>query len=621
MALLERVNSPADLKRLSPDELVQLADEIREFLVHSVAQTGGHLASNLGAVELTIALHFVFDLLVDRLVWDVGHQSYVHKILTGRRERFPTLRQLDGLSGFPKRAESPYDAFETGHASTSISAAAGIARAKRIKGEPGKAIAVIGDGSLGSGVALEALNNEGQSGDNLLVILNDNEMSIAPNVGALSQYLNRLLVAPVYNKFRDDVEELVKRIPNVGQKGYRLTKRIEASLKHLVVPKTLFEEFGFRYLGPIDGHRLAPLVEMLQQCRNLPGPLLLHVITTKGCGYRHAEQHPTRFHGVGPFDPATGEVKSAGGPPAYTQVFGDALCAIAARDPRVVAITAAMPDGTGLNKFAAAYPERFIDVGIAESHAVTFAAGLAASGLRPVVAIYSTFLQRSYDNVVHDVCLPGLPVIFALDRGGIVGDDGETHQGVFDFAYLRHIPNLLVLAPADEGEMVRMLEWALAQNRPVAIRYPRGAGLGIDIAAAAPLQLPGAQMRRAGRDVLLLAIGDRVRAAEEAADLLAEKKVSATVIIARTVKPLDEVLLLAQARLHRVIVTVENHVVAGGFGSAVNELLLRHHLGDRRIVNLGFPDKFIEHGTPAQLFARYGLDAAGIAAAARNAIP
>ncbi|HNW93898.1 MAG TPA: 1-deoxy-D-xylulose-5-phosphate synthase, partial [bacterium] len=464
--LLDRIDNPTDLKRLSCAELATLADDIRAFLVEKVAVTGGHLASNLGAVELTIALHFVFDLLVDRVVWDVGHQSYVHKILTGRKHRFDSLRQLGGMSGFPKRGESPYDAYETGHSSTSVSVATGIAHAKKLRGEPGKAIAVIGDGSMSSGLVFEALNNAGQFKDNLMVILNDNEMSIAPNVGALSEYLNRLLAAPVYNKFRDDVEELIKRIPNVGQKGYQLTRRIEASLKHMIVPKTIFEEFGFRYLNPIDEHRLEPLIEILRQCRKLTGPLLLHVITTKGCGYRPAEQHPTRFHGIGPFDPDSGEAIKCAGVPSYTQVFGEAMIRLAKDDPRVVAITAAMPDGTGLVQFARELPERFVDVGIAESHAVTCAGGMAATGMRPVVAIYSTFLQRAYDNIMHDVCLPNLPVVLALDRGGIVGEDGETHQGVFDFAYLRHLPNMTVMAPADEAELVQMLATALTLPGP-----------------------------------------------------------------------------------------------------------------------------------------------------------
>lgn len=610
--VLDRVNNPTDLKRLSMPELARLAEDIRAFLVGKVAVTGGHLASNLGAVELTIALHYVFDLLVDRVVWDVGHQAYVHKILTGRKARFATLRQLDGLSGFPKRGESPYDAFETGHSSTSISVAAGIAHAKTLRGEPGKAIAVIGDGSLTSGLAFEALNNAGHLKDDVIVILNDNEMSISPNVGALSEYLNRLLAAPVYNKFRDDVEELIKRIPNVGQKGYQLTKRIEASLKHMLVPRTLFEEFGFRYLGPIDGHRLEPLIEILRQCRNLHGPLLLHVITTKGCGYRPAEQHPTQFHGVGPFDPDSGEVVKCPGVKSYTQIFGETVQALAERDPRIVAITAAMPDGTGLARFAREMPKRFVDVGIAEGHAVTFAGGLAATGLRPIVAIYSTFLQRSYDSVVHDICLPNLPVILALDRAGIVGEDGETHQGVFDFAYLRHIPNLTVMAPADEAELVQMLETALTLNAPVAIRYPRGCGRGVAMASRPALRVAEAEVRRAGDRVLLLAIGDRVEAAEEAAARLVREGLNPTVINARFIKPLDETCIIAEAKRHQIIVTMENHVVAGGFGSAVNELLLQHRLGDRRIINLGFPDKFIEHGSPAQLFARYGLDATGI---------
>jgi len=618
--LLEQIDCPRDLKELSVEELIILAEEIRSFLIEKVAVTGGHLASNLGAVELSLALHYVFSFDQDCIVWDVGHQAYVHKILTGRKHLFSGLRQLDGLSGFPKRCESKYDFFETGHSSTSISAALGMAHAMKIKGEEGKAIAVIGDGSMTAGLALEGLNNAGHLKDDLLVILNDNEMSIAPNVGALSAYFNRLLTTPVYNRFRDDVEELIKRIPNIGKPGYRLTRRIEASLKNLIVPRTVFEEFGFRYFGPIDGHRVDILIDLMRQTKKIKGPVILHAITTKGCGYRPAEENPTRFHGIGSFDPKTGESKKQSKNPTYTQVFGETIIDIARENEKVVAITAAMPDGTGLVKFRETFPERYVDVGIAEQHAVTFAGGLAAAGLRPVVAIYSTFLQRAYDMVIHDVCLQRQPVVFCLDRGGIVGEDGETHQGVFDFAFLRHIPHLMVMAPADEGEFVRMLYTAIQLPIPVVVRYPRGEGQGVSTDNTTPITAPSAEVKRHGEKVLLVAIGDRVYPTLAAAEELAQAGINPTVVNARFVVPLDEELLRAEIERHEIVITVENHVVAGGFGSAINEFIMRADLHPRRVINLGFPVKFIEAGSPDALFARYGLDPPGIAKAVRTAL-
>ncbi|MDR3593013.1 MAG: 1-deoxy-D-xylulose-5-phosphate synthase [Negativicutes bacterium] len=613
-SLLDAINGPEDLKRLSVSQLEKLAGEIRGLLVETVSRTGGHLAPNLGVVELTIALHRVFNSPSDKIIWDVGHQAYVHKILTGRRDKFATLRQLGGMSGFPKRGESAHDAFGTGHSSTSISAALGIALARDLAGEKHEVLAVIGDGSLTGGQAYEALNHAGHLSVDLTVILNDNEMSIARNVGAMSEYLAKVRSDPTYSKVKHDVEYLLKRIPAIGESVAKTVERVKDSLKYLVVPGVIFEELGFTYIGPIDGHNILQLTEVLQKSRNIAGPVLVHVITCKGKGYRPAECNADRFHGVGPFCVESGEVIKNGSKPSYTAVFGDALVAVAEKNPAVVAITAAMPDGTGLKSFAERYPARFFDVGIAEQHAVTLAAGMAAAGLRPVVTLYSTFLQRAYDQVLHDVCLQNLPVVLAIDRAGIVGEDGATHQGMFDYSFLRHIPNLTIMAPKDENELRHMLYTAVELNGPVAIRYPRGGGVGVPVDEPLRLLPVGeAEELRTGKDVVLFAAGAMVASCLEAADCLAADGISAWVVNARFVKPLDEQLIRSLARSVGVVVTVEDNILAGGFGTAVLEYINSQNLNWVKLLRLGLPDTFIEHGSRRELLAKYQLDAAGIA--------
>jgi 1-deoxy-D-xylulose-5-phosphate synthase len=613
--ILDTISGPADLKRLTLPQLEKLAGEIRGLLIHTVAQTGGHLAPNLGVVELTLALHRVFDSPRDRIIWDVGHQAYVHKILTGRRQRFETLRQMGGISGFPKRDESEHDIFGTGHSSTSISAALGVALARDINKENYQVVAVIGDGSLTGGQAYEALNYAGHLERDLTVILNDNEMSIARNVGAMSGYLSKLRTDPTYYRMKHDVEYLLKRIPAIGERVANTVERLKDGLKYLVVPGMLFEELGFTYIGPIDGHDLASLTDVLQKSKHMKGPVLIHVITCKGKGYAPAECNADKFHGVGPFCVESGEIIKNGSNPSYTAVFGDALASIAEDDPAVVAITAAMPEGTGLKKFASRFPGRFFDVGIAEPHAVTMAAGLAAEGKKPVVAIYSTFVQRAYDQVIHDVCLQKLPVVLAIDRAGIVGEDGPTHQGVFDYSYLRHIPNLTVMAPKDENELRHMLYTAVNMSGPVAIRYPRGSGLGVDTAEPfRKLELGRAEELRPGKDVALLASGVMAAPCLAASDLLARHGIRAGVVNARFIKPLDEQLIRRLARDVGVIVTVEDNLLAGGFGSAVLEYINAENLNWVKVFRIGLPDKFIEHGSRPQLLAKYGLTGEGIAA-------
>lgn len=610
--ILNQIDSPKDIKKLSIKQLNQLAQEIRQLLIQTISETGGHLAPNLGVVELTIALHRVFDSPHDKFVFDVGHQSYVHKILTGRRERFHSIRQYHGISGFPKRCESEHDVFGTGHSTTSISAALGIAAARDLQGDNYHVVALIGDGSLTGGMAYEAINNAGHLGTNLTVILNDNEMSIAKNVGAISEYLAKVRSAPGYAKIKQDIEVLLKRIPAIGDSVAKTVERVKDSLKYLVVPGVWFEELGFTYMGPIDGHNIPSLLEVLQQSRNIKGPVLIHAITTKGKGYEPAECHADKYHGVGPFCIESGKVTKNGNKPSYTQIFGDTLIELAKHKENLVAITAAMPEGTGLVQFSKKYPKRFFDVGIAECHAVTMAAGMATQGIKPVVAIYSTFLQRAYDLIVHDVALQKLPVIFAIDRGGVVGEDGPTHHGVFDFAYLRHIPNLTIMAPKDENELRHMLFTAYEQPGPVAIRYPRGAGTGV--ACDEKLKsLPIGQGERVktGQDVTLVAIGSMVQTALEAAEMLKNYGLDAEVINARYVKPLDEKLLSFCAQKTKHLVTLEDHVTAGGFGSAVLEWL--HRTGQKaEVLTLGYPDQFIEHGSRSQLLHHYGLDAAGV---------
>ena len=613
--LLDTVNSPADLRDLSVAEMEQLARELRETIITTVARTGGHLAPSLGVVELTLALHYVFDTPRDRLVWDVGHQAYAHKLLTGRKDRFATLRQYRGLSGFPKRAESEYDPVGAGHSSTSISYSLGMAAAKAIQGEPGKVIAVIGDGSMTAGMAFEGLNHAGDLDRDLIVILNDNEMSISKNVGALSSFLSRKMTSRTIRRLRDHIEDRLMALSSVGENILTMLRKSEENLKNLFTPGMLFEALKFKYVGPIPGHELDDLIATLENVRdNSHGPVLVHVITTKGKGYKPAETNPGEFHGVGPFDVATGTpVKSVSRGVSYTRVFGDTLCRLARTDKRVVAITAAMPGGTGLLPFAAEFPDRFFDVGIAEQHAVTFAAGLALEGLRPFFAVYSSFMQRSLDQLIHDVCLPNLPVTIALDRSGVVGDDGPTHHGVFDLAFLRFIPNLVVMAPADENELQHMLHTALSHHGPVVLRYPRGNGEGI---ALEPdfhrLEIGRGTVLREGTDVLLLPIGNRVGPALAAAARLEVQGIDAAVINPRFLKPLDSDLIADWAARTGRVVTVEDNCVQGGFGSAVLEALNERglHLPVRR---LGYEDRFIEHGPQAVLWQAAGIDADGIA--------
>ena len=602
--LLERVNDPADLRRLPRTELKSLAHELRAFVLESVSKTGGHLSSNLGTVELTVALHAVFDTPRDRLVWDVGHQTYPHKILTGRRERMASLRQLGGLSGFPQRAESEYDTFGTAHSSTSISAALGMALAARQKGEDRHAIAIIGDGAMTAGMAFEALNNAGVADCNLLVILNDNDMSISPPVGALNRYLAQLMSGQFYATAKGVGKSVLKNVPPLLE----LAKRLEQQAKGMVVPATLFEKFGFNYIGPIDGHDLDSLIPTLENIKGLKGPQFLHVVTRKGQGYKLAEADPVAYHGPGKFDPKIGLVKPA--TPAkqtFTQVFGQWLCDMAAKDQRLVGITPAMREGSGMVEFHQRYPGRYYDVGIAEQHAVTFAAGMACEGVKPVVAIYSTFLQRAYDQLIHDVALQNLPVVFALDRAGLVGADGATHAGAYDIAFIRCIPNMSLACPADERECRQLLTTAYEQDHPVAVRYPRGSGAGVaPLATLDGLPFGKAEVRRQGRRIAILAFGTLLYPALQAAE-----KLDATVVNMRWAKPLDTELLLQLAAEHEALVTVEEGCIMGGAGSAVAEAL--HAAGVQRpLLQLGLPDTFIEHGDPARLLALQGLDAQGI---------
>jgi len=605
-SLLERIASPSDLRRLDRAELPRLAAELRAFLLRSVASTGGHLSSNLGTVELTVALHYAFDTPRDRIVWDVGHQTYAHKVLTGRREAMAKLRQEGGPSGFPKRSESPFDTFGTAHSSTSISAALGMAVAARLQGDSRRVVAVIGDGAMSAGMAFEALNNA--EGANLLVILNDNDMSISEPVGALNSYLAKVLSSRLYDTVRRGGKEVLAKLPGPA---HEIAKRVEEHAKGMVLPGTLFEEFGFNYIGPIDGHDVDRLVRTLANVRKLEGPQFLHVVTKKGYGYPRAEADPILYHGVGRFDPEVGIVAKPAGAPTYTQVFGDWLCDMALADPKLVAITPAMREGSGLVRYSRQFPDRYFDVGIAEQHAVTFAAGLACEGMKPVVAIYSTFLQRAYDQVIHDVALQKLPVVFAVDRAGLVGADGATHQGAFDLSFLRCLPDVAVMAPSDEDECRRMLTTAFRMNSTAVVRYPRGAGPGVAIDPALDA-LPLGKARRlrtsdreSGR-VAILAFGAPVAPA-----LAAAERLDATVVDMRFVKPLDVELVLEIARTHEAIVTVEENVVAGGAGSGVAEALAAHGVV-LPLLHLGLPDEFVDHGDPSAMLARCGLDAAGI---------
>jgi len=609
--LLETIDSPADVRRLSRSSLPTLANELRAFVLDSVAKTGGHLSSNLGTVELTVALHYVFNTPHDRLVWDVGHQTYPHKILTGRRDRMASLRQLGGISGFPRRSESEYDAFGTAHSSTSISAALGMAMAAQQKGDKRHAVAIIGDGAMTAGMAFEALNNAGVAGANVLVILNDNDMSISPPVGALNRYLAQLMSGRFYAAAKDLGKQVLKGAPTPL---FELARRFEEQAKHIVTPTTLFEKFGFNYIGPIDGHDLDALIPTLENLRNLPGPQFLHVVTRKGQGYELAERDPIAYHGPGKFDPKVGLTPPSVAPKTtFTQVFGQWLCDMAAQDPKLVAITPAMREGSGMVEFHRRFPERYHDVGIAEQHALTFAAGMACEGLRPVVAIYSTFLQRAYDQLIHDVALQKLPMVLALDRAGLVGADGATHAGAYDIAFLRCIPNVSLACPADENECRQLLTTAYQQDHTVAVRYPRGAGVGVAISPGLQaLPFGKGEMRRQGQGVAILAFGTLLYPALQAGEAL-----QASVANMRWAKPLDTGLLLELARTHEALVTVEEGCTMGGAGSAVMEAL--HQAGVLKpVLSLGLGDFFTEHGDPAKLLAQQGLDAHGIEASVRQ---
>ncbi|MCG7910186.1 MAG: 1-deoxy-D-xylulose-5-phosphate synthase [Candidatus Thiodiazotropha taylori] len=605
--ILNQVNTPGDLRKLDPIKLRPLALEMRRFLIDSVSQTGGHLAAGLGVVELTIALHYVFNTPYDRLIWDVGHQAYPHKILTGRRERMGSLRKKGGLSGFPKRSESEYDAFGTGHSSTSIGAALGMAVAAKQKGENRKVVAIIGDGAMGAGMAFEALNQAGALDQDLLVILNDNDMSISEPVGGFSNHLAKLLSGKVYTSMREGGKSALSHLPHQFSD---LVGKWEEHMKGMVMPGTLFEEMGFNYIGPIEGHDFDTLITTLHNMRHMRGPRLLHVVTQKGKGYIPAEQDPCVYHGVTPFDPATGKMEKGASSKTYTQVFGDWLCHVAERDDKLVAITPAMSEGSGMVSYAKRFPQRYFDVGIAEQHAVTFAAGLACEGLKPVVAIYSTFLQRAYDQLIHDVALQNLDVTLAVDRAGQVGADGATHAGCFDLSYVRSLPNMVIMAPGDEQECDRLLQTGYEYPGPAMIRYPRGAGPGVEVeVGSAALEIGKGEIRRSGKQVALLAFGSLLATAQQVADHL-----DATLVNMRFIKPLDEALIREVAASHEILVTLEENVVQGGAGSAVNEFLAAEGI-QVNLINLGLPDRYLDHASHQEQLAEAGLDYAGILSA------
>ncbi len=613
-SLLYKIDSAADVQDLALPELKVLAEEIRELIIETVAERGGHLASSLGVVELTLALMKVFSPPKDRIVFDVGHQAYAYKILTGRRDAFKTLRTKGGISGFPKRDESEYDSFDVGHAGNAISFAAGLAQAKCFNGLDHKVIAIVGDGSLTCGVSYEGLNQAGAAKKDLIIILNDNEMSISPNVGAMAAYLNRIMTGQIVTRFRDELKKILK---TMGRSIYGMAKQFEDALKGFITPGRLFEELGFKYVGPIDGHQIKHLVDTFNNIKHFREPVLIHTVTCKGKGYCKAEENPSKFHGVGPFDISTGAVAASSGPPSYTSVFGSTAVKLAAKDPRVVAVTAAMEYGTGLAEFGHIFPRRFFDVGIAEQHGVIFAAGLAKEGYRPIVAIYSTFIQRGYDHIIHDVCMQKFPVIFAMDRAGIVGEDGPTHHGVFDIAFCRSIPNLTVMAPSDEDELADMMATALTLSGPTAIRYPRAAGLGIEMKKEPEvIQVGKGRMVREGDDLLIIAVGPMLAVALEAAELLAEEGYAVAVLNPRFIKPLDGDLIIEKAVRCGKVLTLEEGVIAGGFGSAVLELLAKEDVYNIQVSQMGVPDAFVQHGTRSELLAELGLDVQGVAATA-----
>lgn len=617
MELLEHIDSPADLRQLPIESLQQVAEEVRQHILETTSRVGGHTGASLGAVELAVAVHYAFNTPTDRVVWDVGHQAYAHKILTGRRDELHTIKQYEGLSGFLRRDESKYDAFGAGHASTSLSAALGMAIARDRKGEDHHVCAIIGDSSLAGGMAMEAINQAGHLKSRLIVLLNDNEMSIAPAVGALTRYLNRIKEAQSYHKLKEGVGDTLEAVPGFGETLRKAAKTVKDAIAAAVLPGALVNELGFKYIGYVDGHNVAALVAALEEAKKVDdGPILVHALTTKGKGFPNPEKNYYAYHATGPFDLATGRIhkSSKAAPPSYTAVFGQTMCELMERDEQIVALTAAMPDGTGVDKILEKFPDRAFDVGIAEQHAVTFCAGMACEGLKPVAAIYSTFLQRGFDQIIHDVCLQNLNVTFAMDRAGIVGSDGPTHHGLLDIAYLRSYPNIVLMAPKDEAELRDMLLTAVDYPFPAAIRYPRGNGFGVDISCAPKkLEIGKAEILREGGDLAILAFGSMVYPALEAADSLDKDGIDATVVNARFVKPLDEQLILALAQTKRLIVTIEEAYLAGGFGSAVLELLEVNNLQDRvKVVRVGVPDKIITHGDAKLLLAKYGLDADGI---------
>jgi 1-deoxy-D-xylulose-5-phosphate synthase len=619
-SILGKIDSPRDLKSLSLSELEDLAAEIRDKIIETVSRNGGHLAPSLGAVEIAIALHYVFDAPKDKIIWDVGHQAYAHKLLTGRRDRFHTLRTFGGLSGFPKRAESPYDTFDTGHSSTSISVGLGISTATALKGEKKKVIAVIGDGSMTAGMAFEGLNQAGHTEKDLIVVLNDNAMSISANVGSFSSFLSRKMTGKRFVSLRKELDNFFRSLPGLGENIVSLLRKSEDSLITFFTPGMLFEAFKFKYIGPIQGHRLERLIEAFSNTTHLEGPVLVHVVTVKGKGYPPAELNPTHFHGVSSFEIPTGQAAKSGGsrPLSYTEVFGKTMVKLGETNEKLFAITAAMPEGTGLTEFGERFPSRFLDVGIAEQHAVTFAAGLACEGFRPVVAIYSTFLQRAFDQIIHDVCIPKLPVVFAVDRAGIVGEDGPTHHGQFDLTYLRNLPNMTVMAPKDENELRHMLFTALQHDGPVAVRYPRGEGLGVELENDfKAIPIGKIEVLKEGSDIMILAIGSMVKPALEASDILLEKGISCCVVNARFAKPLDRQITNLAGQIGRVI-TAEENTRQGGLGAAVMELLNDEGINSVKLARIALPDSFIEHGPQALLREKYGLSIAGILTAARN---
>jgi len=610
---LTHIDSPADLKKVPKEDLPVVAEELRDYMVSVIAKIGGHLASSLGAVELTIALHYLFDTPRDKIVWDVGHQAYGHKILTGRRDRFPTIRQYGGISGFPVRDESPYDTFNVAHAGTAISGALGMAVARDLKGEDFHVVAIVGDAGLTTGLTLEGINNLGTLKKKVIVILNDNKMSISPNVGALAGYLNRIVHGQAYHRLREEAEKMIGAVPRLGPRLLKLSQDLVDTAKNMLIPGLVFEELGFEYVGPINGHNLPELMDVLTKAKSRPGPVMIHIVTQKGKGYGHAEQLPVKYHGVTPFDFSTGAFhKGPVAAPSYTSVFGKALCQIGEKDPRVVAITAAMGEGTGLDEFSKKFPDRFYDVGIAEQHAVTFATGLACEGMRPVCAIYSTFLQRAFDCVMHDTCLMRAPVTFVLDRGGLVGADGPTHHGLYDLVYLPALPGMVVMAPKDENELRNMLYTAINVNGPAAVRYPRGNGIGVPFDAEfKSLEIGKGEILREGSDIGIVALGSMVYPCLEAANRLEALGIHATVINARFAKPLDEDLICCLAAEKQFLVTAEEGTEAGGFGAAVATLLHDKKI-PTSILRIAVPDRIIPHGAPNLLHAKYGLDVDGI---------